>query len=131
MGRYGLLLAGDADPEAVAATRENVGRRYKPIEIVEWDARSLPLETSSVSALACNLPFGKQVGTAADNRSLYPALFREWTRVVRPHCRLVALTSERSLMQNILKRTEGLNLERSLTVLVRGMPATLYVIRRV
>ncbi len=33
LGRYQMLLGGDSNPEALAAARENVGPRYKPIEL--------------------------------------------------------------------------------------------------
>ncbi|HLJ68414.1 MAG TPA: hypothetical protein VKX16_13745, partial [Chloroflexota bacterium] len=62
-GRYTLLLAGDSDAAALAAARENVGRRYKPIRIERWDARHLPVDAGSVTTLVGNLPFGKRIGS--------------------------------------------------------------------
>jgi len=44
-GRYGLLIGGDIDPIAVAAAKRNVGTKYKPIAIGQWDASSLALKT--------------------------------------------------------------------------------------
>lgn len=127
-GRYALLLGGDSDEEAVKATRENVGPRYKPIQVRDWDARKLPLDDHSVSALACNLPFGKQVGTAAENRALYPALLREWTRVLALDGRMVLLTSDRKLLQDSLRRSAAITLRRTVPVLVRGLPAAIFVV---
>ncbi len=92
--RHARLLGGDLDPAAVDATVTNVGPRHKPISLQRWDARQLPLRAGSVTALVCNLPFGRQVGTAEENRRLYPALQR-------------------------------------LPILLRGLPTTIYVIRRV
>jgi tRNA (guanine6-N2)-methyltransferase len=127
-GRYAQLIGGDLDPEAIAATRENVGPRYKPIEITQWDARRLPLDGGSVSAIACNLPFGKQIGSEASNRALYPALLTEWTRVLRDGGRMVLLTSDRAALQNALRRARTLTMRRSLTVSVRGVRAALVVL---
>jgi tRNA (guanine6-N2)-methyltransferase len=127
---YRLLLGGDEDPKAVEATRANIGPRYKPIEIRRWDARSLPLKDASVSALATNLPFGKQIGTQEDNRSLYPALLREWARVVQPGGRMVLLTSEERLLRETLRRRPELVVRRKEQVIVRGMRAALVTIRR-
>lgn len=129
-GRYRLLLGGDRDPVAVEATLENIGPRYKPIEIRQWDARNLPLDTASVSALAANLPFGKQIGSPEENQSLYPALLEEWTRVVRPGGRLALLTSERALLRRGLKRQEGLIADGEVPVLVRGVPSAIFTVRR-
>ncbi|HEX6509260.1 MAG TPA: methyltransferase domain-containing protein, partial [Chloroflexota bacterium] len=88
-GRYGLLLGGDADARAVEAARENIGPRYKPVEIRQWDARSLPLDDRSVSAIITNMPFGKQIGTPEENQALYPQLLTEWTRVLQNGGRMV------------------------------------------
>jgi len=127
-GRYALILAGDRDPEAVAATRENVGRRYQPIEIHQWDATSLPLEGRGVSAIVSNLPFGKQIGSARDNRTLYPALIDEWTRVLRPGGRMALLTSDRNLLARALDGQPRLRTEQRIAVLVRGQRATIFVV---
>jgi tRNA (guanine6-N2)-methyltransferase len=128
--RYRLLLGGDVDPEALQAATENVGPRYKPIELRLWDARDLPLEDGSVSAIVTNMPFGKQIGTAKDNQELYPALLGEWTRILRSGGRMVLLSSERSLIRRALGAHRELALEREIPLLVRGLPAAIHVIRR-
>jgi tRNA (guanine6-N2)-methyltransferase len=128
--RYLSLLGGDIDPEAVRVTCENIGKRYQPVEIRRWDATSLPLESGSVSALVCNLPFGKQIGSREGNRDLYPALLREWERVLMPRGRAVLLTSERSLMRRSLEQRRELRENRQVSVLVRGQEAMIHVIER-
>jgi 23S rRNA G2445 N2-methylase RlmL len=126
--RYRLLLGGDSDPAAVAATRANVGPRYKPIQIRQWDARNLPLDDHSVTAVVTNLPFGKQIGTPAEIRTLYPALLKEWTRVLAPGGRMVLLTADRSLLARALGQHPELVQKRTLSVLVRGYRATIFVV---
>jgi 23S rRNA G2445 N2-methylase RlmL len=128
--RYQLLLGGDSDPRAIAATRANIGPRYKPVEIRQWDARDLPLDDGSISALVSNLPFGKQIGTPAEIQSLSPSLLGEWTRVLAPRARMVLLTGDRSLLTRALGRQPALTLQRTVPVLVRGFHATIFVIHR-
>ena len=131
MGRYAQLLGGDRREEALAVALGNVGPRYKPIELRQWDARNLPLDAGSVSAVAVNLPFGKQIGTIEENRALYPAFLREIARVLRPGGRLIALTAdERSLVESV-RRTNSLVRHQTYPVQVLGQPASVYVLERV
>lgn len=131
MGRYRQLLGGDERREAVAVALGNIGPRYKPIEVREWDARALPLDAGSISAAAVNLPFGQQLGSPEANRSLYPAFLREAARVLRPGARLVALTGDRQTFVESLRRTSKLARRSSHPVFVLGQPASVYVVERV
>jgi tRNA (guanine6-N2)-methyltransferase len=130
-GRYRMLLGGDLRAEALGVARSNVGPRYKPIELRQWDARHLPLDAASVTATAVNLPFGKQLGTLAENRALYPAFLRESARVLRPGGRMVALTGDVQTFRESLRRTSGLAQRAIYPVRVLGQPARVYVIERV
>jgi 23S rRNA G2445 N2-methylase RlmL len=131
MGRYKQLLGGDRREEALAVALANVGPRYKPIELRQWDARDLPLDAGSASAVAVNLPFGKQLGTPEENRALYPAFLREMARVLRPGGRLVALTSDGRTLVESARRVNNLARRESYPVQVLGQPATIYVLERV
>jgi 23S rRNA G2445 N2-methylase RlmL len=131
MGRYKLLLGGDRREEALAVARANVGPRYKPIELRQWDARDLPIDAGSASAVAVNLPFGKQIGTPEENRALYPAFLREIARVLRPGGRLVALTADGRSLAESLRRTNTLVRHQTYPVQVLGQSASVYVIERV
>jgi tRNA (guanine6-N2)-methyltransferase len=129
-GRYKLLVGGDISAEAVAVTRSNIGPRYKPIEIHEWDARHLPLDDGMVTACAVNLPFGRQVGSSEENRALYPAFLREMERVLRPQARLVALTGDMRAFDGALRRAGGFTLHETYPVQVLGQRARVYVLER-
>jgi len=81
LGRYAMLLGSDRDAAALAAARENVGARYKPVQLENWDAGALPLGDASVDKLVTNLPWGLRYGSHGENRKLYPLWFREFARV--------------------------------------------------
>ncbi|MGC4190947.1 MAG: methyltransferase domain-containing protein [Thermomicrobiales bacterium] len=130
-GRYARLEGGDVEHAAVQAALENIGTRYKPIEIREWDARSLPFADGEIGAIACNLPFGKQIGTRQGNQTLYPVLLDEWIRVLKPGGRMVLLTSEARLLRATARDRPGLVWEQTLHVVVRGLPAEIFVFLRV
>lgn len=130
VGRYAKLEGGDIDHQAVQATLENFGNRHKPFEIREWDARDLPFEDGEISAIACNLPFGKQIGSRADNQLLYPAVLNEWARVLKSGGRMVLLTGEGRLMRTAIKDRSGLVFEQAIPIVLRGFPAEIFVLSK-
>ncbi|HEX6289557.1 MAG TPA: hypothetical protein VFZ66_10220 [Herpetosiphonaceae bacterium] len=130
IARYQLLLGGDIRSDAVAVALRNIGPRYKPITVRQWDVRSLPIESESVSAAAVNLPFGKQIGTPGENRELYTAFLKEMVRVLRPAARLVALTSDQRAFMFALQRGKKLKIRDSYNVQLLGQFAKIYVMQR-
>lgn len=129
--RYGMLLGGDNEAAAVAATLANFGPRHQPREIKRWDARELPLKAASVSAVACNLPWGRQIGEHADLPALYHEALRELVRVTQTGGRIVLLTSEWKLLKDIIAQTAGLRLAKTVSnVEILGRRADLFVLAR-
>lgn len=131
LGRYRALIGGDSDPEAVATARANIGSRYQPISIHEWDARQLLLDAESVTALAVNLPFGVQMGSVAENRDLYPAVLREAARVLRPGARLVVMSGDVRTLSDALRRNNRLVQRTTYPVYILGRRAVVVVAERV
>lgn len=126
LGRYQMLLGGDSDRDTLEAARENVGPRYKPIEIKLWDATALPLETASVNKIVSNLPWGMRHGSHPENRRLYPRLITEFRRVLKAGGTMVLLSAEMRLMSELWTRMH-LRPSRILRVTVLGAPAAIYV----
>ena len=128
LGRYSLLIGGDHDPAALAAARENIGPRYKPIELHQWDAVALPLPDASVSKVVTNLPWGIRHGSHEENRRLYPRLIAEFKRVARKGGLIVMLTGETRLMGDLMTRGR-FRPEKIVHVTILGAPAAVYVSR--
>jgi 23S rRNA G2445 N2-methylase RlmL len=126
LGRYQLLIGSDTDSSALDAARENIGPRYKPIELHTWDAAAIPLPDNSVSRIVTNLPWGLKHGSHADNRRLYPRVFREFARLIRPGGVCVMLTGETRLTGEVL-RANPLRLEQTIRVSILGVRAAIYV----
>jgi tRNA (guanine6-N2)-methyltransferase len=125
-GRYAMLLGGDSDRDTLDAARENIGPRYKPIELKQWDAVALPLEDGSVDKIVSNLPWGMKHGSHADNRRLYPRLIAEFRRVLKRGGTMVLLSAEMRLMSQLWSAAH-LRPSRILHVTVLGAPAAIYV----
>ena len=129
LGRHRLLLGGDIDREAISASRMNFGRKHKPRQLFEWDARALPLATASVDKLACNLPFGRKVQVVGGIKRLYQRFAVEGTRVLRPGGVAVLLTSESELLLEALDPYR-MTLTQRYPVNVLGHDATIHVLQR-
>jgi tRNA (guanine6-N2)-methyltransferase len=126
LGRYRLLIGSDRNAEALAAARENVGPRYKPLELHPWDATALPLPDRSISKIITNLPWGARHGSHEDNQRLYPRILQEFRRLVQPGGKIVILTGETRLMSDLI--TRGLfHPDKILRVSILGASAAVYV----
>jgi tRNA (guanine6-N2)-methyltransferase len=128
LGRYRLLLGGDSDPQALAAARENVGPRYKPIELRQWDATALPLAGGAATRIITNLPWGRKSGSHQSNRHLYPRLLAEFRRVLAPQGLMVLMTSETRLMRELMQEY-AIVPKSMLVVTILGTTTCIYVCR--
>lgn len=130
-GRYELLLGGDNDARAVEATLANFGPRHQPRRVEKWDARRLPLDDDSVTRIACNLPWGRQIGEKAAMPRLYGELLPEFARVLIPGGRMVLLTSEWDALKAAIKQVPGVKLERTISnVEILGRRADIFVVTK-
>lgn len=129
-GRHGLLIGGDIDGASLAAAVENIGPSHKPRQLLHWDARQLPLADGSVDRVASNLPFGKQLGQPRELPALYRGMTAELERILRPGGRAVLLTSEITLLRNVVQERSGLTLGRRYPINILGQNATIQVVER-
>ena len=130
LGKYAMLLGSDRDQAALAAARINVGARYKPIQLENWDAGTIPLADASVSKIVTNLPWGIRYGSHGENRKLYPEWFREFARVLKSGGTMVLLTAEWRLMRELERSRKIAPPSKITRVSILGTPASVYVIKK-
>ena len=100
--RGAQVLGGDINPEAVSASRENMKAAGVKGSLHHWDARLLPLESSSVDVILSNPPWGGQV-QANDLDLLYRQACAEMRRVLKPQGTLVLLTETFFTQKNYIE----------------------------
>jgi tRNA (guanine6-N2)-methyltransferase len=127
-----LALGFDIDPTALACARENIQASplRASIQVYPWDAAALPLPNQSVDAITSDLPFGHDVGSHAENESLYPQLLQEAARVAKPGAPFVLITHEVRLIARLLERSQDWNVEQVLPITIAGLHPRIYVLRR-
>jgi tRNA (guanine6-N2)-methyltransferase len=125
----GRLIGGDISPEALAAARQNDAAARTKIDLMQWDAGRLPLNSTSVDVLLCNLPFDKKVSYAEGDSGTF--ILEELTRVIRPGGRAVLLTSDREAMESFLEYgRSSFTCKRRLPLRLRGVEPFLYLLEK-
>jgi predicted RNA methylase len=118
------LIGRDQDLQAVKTARRNL-KSFAAAAIDHADARALGLPDGSVSLALANLPFGKQYGDVAENRTLYVEVLRELRRVAAPtRFRAAVLVSDRGLLRDSV-RDAGLRIRHDTAIRVRGEDAVI------
>ena len=99
------------------------------IRHVQADARRTPLPAGTVDLIYADLPFGRHIGSHADNLTLYPDILREAQRLAREHTIFVVLTHEVKLMRRCLANSAWRILEEK-TINLKGLHPRLFVLKQ-
>jgi 23S rRNA G2445 N2-methylase RlmL len=133
-GAYAQMVAGDIVRDHVWATRQNVEalRKEPPSNFgtLHANAIQLPLATGSISKVATNLPFGKQIGSPKAVKKLYPAFFRELERVLGGNGRAIVLSSEYDLVKDAVRTCPKLEILSGYSIALLGQWGRIYIMRR-
>ncbi|MDA0709480.1 MAG: hypothetical protein O3B73_04635 [bacterium] len=125
-----MLYGGDLEEEAVQDTLENFGNKHKPHAIRQWDARKLPLPDRSISKVATNPPWGRQIGSSSDIQSLYKLAFSEIDRVLQTGGIVSVLTSEWDILRRVISKTDLTLTEHVKEISVLGRRADIFVLQK-
>ncbi len=134
-GAYTQMIAADNIRDSVYAAQQNVAVLRKELppafSTLHTDATKLPLATGSISKVATNLPFGKQIGSPKAIKKLYPAFFKELERVLEKNGRAVVLSSEYELVKTAVRRCNDLEILTGYSIAVLGKWGRIYIIRKI
>ncbi len=127
-GPYGEILGGDIVLEHTLLAQQNLEPLGESEALSRWDARRLPLASASIDKIATNLPFGKQISSAREIKQLYPAVFSEIERVLKPGGRAVVLSSEYDLVKEVVRQRGSLHITTGYSIAVLGQWSRIYLI---
>ena len=129
-----LLIGGDILADRAAISRQNLlaQRKERPpaAVIYQGDGRRLPFTDGSIDKVAANLPFGRQIGSPAAIRALYPRFFAELERLLRPNGRAVILSSEYDLVKTAVRFCPRLTIRSGYAIAILGQWGRIYIIER-
>ena len=124
--RRSRVIGGDVEEAAVRAAKDNL-RHLGEAWLARWDARQLPVPDRSIAHLACNPPFGKQLGEPEDIGMLYAEMVVEFDRVLKPGGRAVLLVSDMAALARAVRAVSWKRLEQfRLRILGQGAMLTVW-----
>jgi 23S rRNA G2445 N2-methylase RlmL len=123
----------ELDAEHVACARRNLeaARVSQHIQLIQADARAVPLPGGCADSLCADLPFGQRMGRHSENERLYPQVLAEAARIARINAFFTVLTHEVQLMTALLERQSAWRTRHVLRLNLRGLHPRIYVLERV
>ncbi len=120
----------DRDILAGAALNLHAAGLENSARLVRMDATALDFPDDSFDVICGDLPWGQLVGSHAGNIALYPKLLREVARVTAPGARLVLLTHEIKLMDELSAADPTWVLRDVVKVFQGGLHPRIYLLQR-
>jgi 23S rRNA G2445 N2-methylase RlmL len=102
-GALGAAFGFDISRAALDCAGQNL--RFMPaarVVLAIADAGALPLPAGSASSLVADPPFAMLMGEGESNRTLYPSLFREAARVLKPGGIFAIISTQERLVREML-----------------------------
>lgn len=134
MAQYNLphALGIDNDTAILRCATNNIEETpfASKITLSEDDATASNLPDNSIDVINIDLPFGRYVGSHEENLELYPALFKEMARITKPNARIVLLTHEMKLLENVIADYPEFDIAHTLRITQRGLHPKIYVLRK-
>lgn len=123
----------DIDADALTCAKRNLeaANLARYVKLEHWDATQLPLEDASVTVICGDLPFGQLSGSNTINTRLYPKILAEAGRVAAPNARMVLLTHEVRLLEQVAEKFAHMwQLNAEIAVHSSGMTPRIFVFQR-
>jgi len=117
---------------AMAMETVRIAKMTSKIDLIQGEATALSFPNESIDRIICDIPFGKKFSSYEENKTLYPKLLQEFSRVLKPFGLLVLLTALNQLLDWNLKRkfSNVWLITKKLPVTLGKTEATIYVLSK-
>lgn len=126
------FTALDIRAEALACTRSNIiaAGLKQSVELIEADSCQHSF-AQGFEVITADLPWGDAVGSHRANALLYPAFLENMARAAKANARLVVLTHEMRLFEELIKTQTTWTMSASYQVSHGGHYPRIYVLKKV
>lgn len=108
--RYKQLFVHTDGASGLELIAENIGPKYKPIELFTAEVSSLPVADNGVDKLLCSLPEPDLEQKQSESEHFVTSLVQECVRVLKPGGRFVLSTYQPKLLKRIMLRNDTLSI---------------------
>uniref|UniRef100_UPI00358E606B THUMP domain-containing protein 2-like n=1 Tax=Myxine glutinosa TaxID=7769 RepID=UPI00358E606B len=98
-------MGADIDCSQLSSASSNISSSKQSIDLIQASVLALPLQSSSVDVIVCDMPFGRRFGRGNDIMSQTRSSLREMIRVLANSGILVLLVSQK-MSQEVIKMVE-------------------------
>lgn len=128
-----VVTGCDIDHDVLACAAENIARSglVDLITTSRMDAACPGFPGGYFDVICADLPWGVLVGSHQSNADLYPAVLEEAARIAAPQARMVIITQEIRLFEDVIERyTKLWKLEQVVRVFQGGLHPCIYSFER-
>jgi 16S rRNA G1207 methylase RsmC len=101
IGPVSAALGFDNSTAAIDCARQNL--RGEVVQLALSDTGALPLVDGAASSVVADPPFAMLLGAGDTNRALYPSLFGEAARVLRPGGSFAVISTQERLVREVIE----------------------------
>jgi SAM-dependent methyltransferase len=128
-----VAIGCDVDRQALKGSRLNISAAHlsEQAHVMRADATRMPFAPNSFDVICGDLPWGQMVGSHEQNTVVYPRLLRETARVAAPGAKLVLLTHDMRLFEELIERNAPWwTLKDAIQVTQGGLHPRIYLFQR-